>query len=234
MEKVLKNSMGVYMIINLKTDKKYYGSSKCIRKRFYEHKGDLRKGTHYNEELQKDWNLYSELYFKFLIVENVEEHSILRERELYYIKSTDNVYNLSFPDNNLGTSKQHESTIIKLRKISLEKEAQDPEKYRLARVRAAETMKRKFESGELKPFGGKSVEKNNPKTSKVILAIKDEITVEYPSIKEAARQLQFKASKIQDVLYGYKWKKYTTKKKGEMRVKINCTQYRGYEFKYKE
>jgi group I intron endonuclease len=222
---------GVYCIINLKGGKMYIGSSKCLKSRLSGNKSALKRNTHHNEDLQKDWNELGETYFKFLVIHHCDTN--FRELEREEIEKGFNLYNQSTPDDNLGTIAHSQQTKNKLRRISLEKEAQDPEKFRLARVRSVETLKKRYESGELVPFVGKQ-QKNNPKTSKVILAIKDDVIIEYVSINEAARQLNFKVSKIQDVLYGYVWKKYTTKKKGEIRKKINCPQHKGYVFKYKE
>lgn len=87
---------GIYVIRNKVNDKVYIGSSQDIHKRFGSHRGDLKRGNHRNDHLQKAWNKYGEKYFEFKILErcNVE---ILIEREQHYLDVTDKkvVYNIS-------------------------------------------------------------------------------------------------------------------------------------------
>lgn len=60
---------GIYCIENTVNHKKYIGFSRDIRRRWNEHKSDLRNNHHINTYLQSAWNLYGEEYFIFYILE---------------------------------------------------------------------------------------------------------------------------------------------------------------------
>ena len=50
----IKNKAGVYRITNTENGKRYYGSSKNLRRRWREHKSDLRLGKHGNPGIKED------------------------------------------------------------------------------------------------------------------------------------------------------------------------------------
>ena len=81
MEKYL---CGIYCINNTANNKKYIGLSRDIRRRWNEHKSDLRNNKHNNIYLQREWNIYGEDVFEFIIVELCDPSKIC-EREQYYI-----------------------------------------------------------------------------------------------------------------------------------------------------
>ena len=90
---------GIYCIENLINHRKYIGLSKDIKRRWAEHRSELRRGAHINIYLQKAWNKYGEESFKFYILELCTE-DILCERECYYIKTLNSLsheqgYNLT-------------------------------------------------------------------------------------------------------------------------------------------
>jgi group I intron endonuclease len=60
---------GVYVIINTKINKYYFGESKNVADRLSGHYTTLIAGTHDCKELQNDWNLYGEDVFAFNILE---------------------------------------------------------------------------------------------------------------------------------------------------------------------
>ena len=96
MEKYL---CGIYCIENIINNKKYIGLSRDIRRRWNEHKSELRNNDHDNIYLQRAWNTYGEDAFQFNIVELCDP-SELCDKEQYYIKkyhtlSHDNGYNLT-------------------------------------------------------------------------------------------------------------------------------------------
>ena len=76
---------GIYCIENLSTGKKYIGQSVNIQDRWYKHKNELNNNHHDNDYLQKAWNKYGELDFKFYILETCEKDK-LDELERYYIE----------------------------------------------------------------------------------------------------------------------------------------------------
>lgn len=85
---------GVYKIENSKNHKIYIGSSNSIKKRWAQHKRELRNQTHRNSYLQNAWNAYGEECFKFSIIEKCDVDD-LQEKEQFWIdyyKSFDREY----------------------------------------------------------------------------------------------------------------------------------------------
>lgn len=63
------NLSGVYLIRCTSNQKLYVGSSRNIGKRFNYHKSELRSQSHYNENMQDDWNRFGENAFMLEILE---------------------------------------------------------------------------------------------------------------------------------------------------------------------
>lgn len=78
---------GIYKILCWSTNKFYIGNSSDIKRRFVEHRKNLRGNKHPNSYLQAAWNKYSELDFSFHILEYCE-NELLVEREQYYLNTT--------------------------------------------------------------------------------------------------------------------------------------------------
>jgi group I intron endonuclease len=119
---------GVYVIKNLINNKMYIGSSVMrVIKRIEHHISMLRANKHKNAHLQNAFNKYGENNFYVSIIENTEKHITL-EREQYYINQHgfDDLYNINPLAS--GTPNMSKETILK----------------------RAETMKKKYASGELK------------------------------------------------------------------------------------
>jgi len=70
---------GIYIIRNIITSKRYVGSSTCIYDRAKEHLSQLKKGTHHNAFLQKDFVRYGSLGFNLEIMDYIEEDETLQE-----------------------------------------------------------------------------------------------------------------------------------------------------------
>jgi hypothetical protein len=87
---------GIYMILCLANDYRYYGKTSNVSGRLASHKSTLRRKIHPNSKLQSDWNLYGENSFEFVILyigedwlvkENrlcVESNLILTDKERCY------------------------------------------------------------------------------------------------------------------------------------------------------
>ena len=104
-----KTLCGIYCIENLINKKKYIGLSGDIKRRWTEHRSELRRGVHINVYLQRAWEKYGEDAFKFSVVELCTEEC-LSERERYYIKlyqtlSHEHGYNLTIGGENTATGK---------------------------------------------------------------------------------------------------------------------------------
>lgn len=78
------NGPGVYCITNTANGKVYVGSSTSIRGRLLNHRGHLRRGVHDNEILQRAWNKWGELRFRFDVLEECEAGQV-RVKEQYWI-----------------------------------------------------------------------------------------------------------------------------------------------------
>lgn len=79
---------GIYIIENIVDKKKYVGSAKNFKKRWYTHKYALNNNTHDNSYLQKAWNKYGANNFNFKILEEVEHRNLIK-REQHYIDLLD-------------------------------------------------------------------------------------------------------------------------------------------------
>src|SRR4051812_3686739 len=90
---------GIYVIRCVSNSTDYIGSTNNFKRRFKDHKYRLSKNTHHNKKLQNCWNKYGKKEFIFDILEivdaNIENFSeVLSDRELFYIRNTENLLNL--------------------------------------------------------------------------------------------------------------------------------------------
>ena len=76
---------GIYQIKNIINNKIYIGSSVDIKRRWSEHRSDLKKMKHHSIHLQRAWYHYGEDVFIFTILEDVGEPDLLIEREQHYL-----------------------------------------------------------------------------------------------------------------------------------------------------
>jgi group I intron endonuclease len=90
-----ENKSGIYKIHNIVNDNFYVGSAFKLKYRFSRHKKLLRENKHFNKHLQSAWNKYGEENFKFQIIENVEDKTVLYIREQFYIDSLNPCYNIT-------------------------------------------------------------------------------------------------------------------------------------------
>ena len=98
--RICNDVSGIYQIECLETGKIYLGRSDTIGIRVMGHFYLLRNGTHYNKNLQSDFNLYKEDSFRFSIVEECDA-SMLKEVEGRLIRSKDKsmLYNKHMSEN---------------------------------------------------------------------------------------------------------------------------------------
>lgn len=89
--------IGIYQILNIVNNKRYIGSSVNIIKRFKQHLTELKCNRHTNIRLSRAWIKYGQDSFKFEIVEECEEDSLI-EREEFYINlygiNKESIYNI--------------------------------------------------------------------------------------------------------------------------------------------
>ena len=83
----------IYSILNKVNGKIYIGQTIDSKRRFKEHKSELRRNNHYNPHLQYAWNKYGEDSFEFNILEYCELDK-LNDNEIWWISYFDSTNKL--------------------------------------------------------------------------------------------------------------------------------------------
>jgi group I intron endonuclease len=87
---------GIYYIENIKTHRRYYGSSFDIEKRLKQHKQDLEKGKHHNIQMQRTYNKYGNIFCYITLEEtNFNSREELLEYEQTFLDKNINGYNMA-------------------------------------------------------------------------------------------------------------------------------------------
>lgn len=84
----------IYAIENRANGKMYIGSTIKKDVRWRAHKSDLRRGKHHSIALQRAWDKYGEENFNFYVLEEVEDSSMIIEREQEYLDTLNPDYNI--------------------------------------------------------------------------------------------------------------------------------------------
>lgn len=63
--------------------KRYIGSAKCFRKRWYEHRRDLSRGNHHSVALQRAWRKHGAENFVFEVLEFCEAAVLIASEQLF-------------------------------------------------------------------------------------------------------------------------------------------------------
>ncbi|ARF09221.1 GIY-YIG nuclease [Catovirus CTV1] len=88
--------IGTYKIINKKTQKYYYGSSKNIYVRIIQHKSQLKNNKHHCVYLQNSYNKYGKDSFYYEIDKICNDIDDALKQEQYVIDNNkENLYNIS-------------------------------------------------------------------------------------------------------------------------------------------
>lgn len=216
---------GVYQIYNPITEKRYIGSSIDVENRLKQHLRNLKTGKHHNQHLQNAWNKYKDhLAFEPLEYCEPDECLILEQKYIDFYNSSDRQYGYNI-DPQAASSGKHlaEETKQKLRAQRLGKKAKPETVEKIRQVnlgkkkpKQSETMKRKYKEGYSIPrFSDVSEEKqeiwrkhlsqsarkryqnmNNRPEGFYIKCLFSEDIKYYPSLREAARQLNIDKSAI--------------------------------------
>lgn len=128
-ENELRGKSGIYLIVNLINGKRYIGSSVDIYNRLHDHLSNLKHNRAHNAHLQAAWNKYGDKAFIWNILEYCDVDKRF-EREQFYITTIKPEYNLT---GNVVANFGHSPTKDCRKKISA-------------------TLKRRYESGEIKTF----------------------------------------------------------------------------------
>lgn len=84
---------GIYQIRNQMNGKRYIGSTTNLKRRWWYHLGELRRGQHSNRHLQAAFNKYGESVFVFSVLEHTDVKSLL-EREQHLLDTLKPEYNI--------------------------------------------------------------------------------------------------------------------------------------------
>ena len=85
---------GIYIIKNVKNDKKYIGSAINLNGRWNEHKSRLRKNKHPNLILQNVYNKHGIEILEFSVLEFINDKEDLILREQHYLDLWNPEYNI--------------------------------------------------------------------------------------------------------------------------------------------
>lgn len=99
----MKKILAVYCILNLKTNKRYIGSTINYKLRSYYHFVHLKKNVHSSKKLQNSYNKHGIENFKIYILEQCNTKEELLDREKFYIdlfNAVDNGYNNNYDPRN--------------------------------------------------------------------------------------------------------------------------------------
>jgi group I intron endonuclease len=106
----------VYSIVNTANGKLYIGSTHRLDRRIYEHRRQLRTGTHRNKHLQAAWNAHGEAWFAFKPLAFIADEGEMLDMEREMIRALqcadrEHGYNISVePSNNqLGLKRSPET-----------------------------------------------------------------------------------------------------------------------------
>lgn len=129
---------GVYKILNIVNKKFYIGSSSNFQRRKSSHFSSLSKNKHPNKHLQAAYNKYGENNFVFIIIEHVDDRSILTEREQYWIDKLDACnkvvgYNMCATAGNYFGFKHSEEAKHKIGLANVGKKLSDEQKSKISK-----------------------------------------------------------------------------------------------------
>lgn len=221
---------GVYQIYNTETGKRYIGSSINVERRLKEHYRNLKKHKHCNQHLQNAWNKYEEyLIFEPLEYCEPDECLKLEQQYIDYYNSAnrENGYNI---DTQAASAGKHlsDETKDKIRQKATGRKWSDELRQNWLKSnigkkkpKQSETMKKKYKEGYCLPrFNDFPQEKQNEWRKHLSESIRRrysdygnrpegwylKVVFEtgsicfYPSLREAARQLNIDKGAIQYVL----------------------------------
>ena len=122
---------GIYCIENKINNKKYYGSSIDIHRRWLEHINELNRNVHTNKHLQQSWNKYGKDNFEFKVELRVYPQYLLFIEQIYLDNNVGG-YNIRKNAKSLLGMKHSEETKRKIGKANTGRKLSDEHKQKLS------------------------------------------------------------------------------------------------------
>lgn len=123
----------IYQITNMVNGKYYIGSAESFARREWQHKYDLKRGSHKNPHLQAAWNKYGADAFVFEVIENVAPDRESFDVENSYLMKcvgSDDCYNINSDAHKPRLGKTHsEVTKAKIRANRIAPKGEDHYRY---------------------------------------------------------------------------------------------------------
>lgn len=121
---------GIYAITNTENGKRYIGSACRLKSRWSTHRWRLEANTHHSPKLQNAWNKSGADKFSFVVLEIVQDKSMLIDREQAWIDSTKSAsaagYNIS-PTAGSPLGVRHTDAVKAARSLALKGRRRPPE-----------------------------------------------------------------------------------------------------------
>lgn len=140
---------GIYVIYNLVNNKMYIGQSFDVETRLRKHKESLRRGTHYNDHLQKAFNKYGEnsFFFKLVLECKESERDYYEKKFIKDFQTNNREYGYNIEEGGCGHKHKSEETKQKL-SDSLKGRITNPENH----AKLIQTQKREKHPMWIKEF----------------------------------------------------------------------------------
>ena len=116
--------MFLYRIVNKVNGKQYVGITNNVKRRWREHKGDLKNNKHGNVKLQNAWNKYGGENFVFEKINNFNSLEEMNKAEIEYIAKNNLLndkfgYNLQKGGNSFKHTEKAKKKISKTNEVSV-------------------------------------------------------------------------------------------------------------------
>lgn len=192
-----KDNYGIYGIRNKINDKVYVGQTgERFLRRYWHHQWKLRDNSHDNMYLQNAWNKYGEDNFEYVVLESVEDSSLLDELEIKYIdyyKKNNLSYNMLLGGGGRRGFRMSDNT----KKLIAEKNRQ----HMLGTKHSEETKKKMSEART-----GKRVNKNTDILNEDIVKNIKLLLIGGKSASEISKELEIDYKLINNLISNNTWK----------------------------